>query len=65
VCYFGGMLALAARNGFPAEYMAIGKRLTATCWEMYRRMPTGLSPEIVYFNTVPDATDDIFVKVQY
>jgi len=56
-------LALASRNGFPAMYMDIGKRLTETCCEMYRRMPTGLSPEIVYFNTLPEATDDMFVKV--
>jgi len=45
--------------------MSIAKRLTETCWEMYRRMPTGLSPEICYFNTVPgaNAEEDIFVKV--
>jgi len=63
VCYFGGTLALASRSGFPSMYMDIGKRLTETCWQMYRRMPTGLSPEIVYFNTVPDATEDLLVKV--
>jgi len=64
VCYFGGMLALASRNGLSAEYVKIAKRLVETCWEMYRRMPTGLSPEIVYFNTVPSAKDDLFVKVR-
>ena len=64
VCYFGGALALASRNGFPSQYMDIGKRLTDTCWQMYRQMPTGLSPEIVYFNTVPHARDDLFVKVR-
>jgi len=63
VCYLGGTLALAARNGFPAEYLAIGKRLIDTCWEMYRSTPTGLSPEIVYFNTAPGAKNDIFIKV--
>jgi len=63
VCYLGGALALAARNGFPAEYLAIGKRLTDTCWEMYRSTATGLSPEIVYFNTAPGAKSDIFIKV--
>lgn len=63
MCYLGGTLALASRNGFPASYMDIGKQLIDTCWEMYRRMPTGLSPEIVYFNTLPDAKDDLFVKV--
>ena len=63
MCYLGGALALASRNGFPAEYLVIGKRLTDTCWEMYRSTPTGLSPEIVYFNTAPDAKNDIFIKV--
>jgi len=63
VCYFGGALALASESGFPAEYMKIAKRLAETCWEMYRRMPTGLSPEIMYFNTLAEARDDMFVKV--
>jgi len=65
VCYLGGTLALASENGFPAEYMKIAKRLTETCWEMYRRMPTGLSPEIIYFNNLPEAKEDLFVKVSY
>ena len=27
----------------------------ATCYEMYRRMPAGLSPEIVFFDAREDA----------
>jgi endoplasmic reticulum Man9GlcNAc2 1,2-alpha-mannosidase len=64
VCYMGGSLALAAHNGMPEQFMEMGKQLTETCWEMYRRMPTGLSPEIVYFNTVPGSREDLFVKVE-
>jgi mannosyl-oligosaccharide alpha-1,2-mannosidase len=63
VCYFGGTLALASANGLSPEMMDIGKQLTETCYQMYQHMPTGLSPEIVYFNTIPDQTkDDLFVK---
>ena len=63
MCYLGGTLALATRNGFLPEYLAIGKRLTDTCWQMYNSTATGLSPEIVYFNTAPDGKNDIFIKV--
>lgn len=62
VCYLGGTLALGAQNGLPAEHMEIGKKLTETCVEMYLRMPTGLSPEIVYFNTMEGGKEDIIVK---
>lgn len=62
VCFFGGTLALAAQNGFPEEYMTIGRQLTETCHEMYQRMATGLSPEIVYFNMVPSGKEDLYVK---
>lgn len=59
----GGALALGAHNGLPAEHLELGKQLTETCWQMYDQMATGLSPEIVYFNAVPSAKDDIIVKV--
>ena len=64
VCFMGGMLALGAHNGLSDSHMDLGKKLTKTCSEMYFQMPTGLSPEIAYFNMVPDAKDDIIVKVQ-
>lgn len=66
MCFLGGSLALGARNGMSPEFLEIGKALTETCWEMYRRQATGLSPEIVYFNTIPGGgRDDMFVKVCY
>ena len=43
--------------------MDLGKRLVDTCWETYRRMPTGLSPEITYFNLAPGTKEDLIVKV--
>jgi Glycosyl hydrolase family 47 len=63
VCFMGGTLALATHNGLSDRYMEMGKQLTETCWEMYRQMPTGLSPEIVYFNTNPESREDLIVKV--
>lgn len=31
--------------------LEMGKDLTKTCYQMYATQPTGLSPEIAYFNT--------------
>ncbi len=59
-----GSLALGAENGLPEDHYDIGQRLMDTCHEMYQRMPTGLSPEIVYFNVVPSGSEDIIVKVR-
>ena len=63
VCYLPGTLALAVHNGLPKKYMSIAKNLMYTCYRMYKEMPTGLSPEIVHFNTAPGAERDIYVKV--
>jgi hypothetical protein len=62
VCYLPGTLALGAANGLPAEHMDLAVQLMHTCYEMYRRMPTGLAPEIVFFNTAGGATEDLIVK---
>jgi hypothetical protein len=48
-CFVAGNLALGvhtgAVNGTRADkYMALARNLTNTCYEMYRRMPTGASP---------------------
>ena len=59
----GGTLALGAHHGLPSEHQELGEKLTETCWQMYKQMPTGLSPEIAYFNTVPTTNSDIIVKV--
>ena len=43
--------------------MDLAKELIETCYQMYARMETGLSPEIAYFNTGSDSKEDIIVKV--
>jgi len=37
--------------------LELAEELMLTCYEMYRRIPTGLSPEIVFF-TQHDRGDD-------
>ena len=42
--------------------MNLAKDLLYTCYQMYKQMPTGLSPEIAYFN-LGGGGNDIIVKV--
>lgn len=63
VCFLPGTLALGAHNGLPSDHMALAKQLMETCYQMYVQMETGLSPEIVHFNTHLGSTQDINVKV--
>lgn len=63
MCFLPGTLALAVKNGLPDKLMTLAEELMHTCYEMYRRMPTGLSPEIAHFNTDPGRSEDIEVKV--
>lgn len=62
VCFMGGTLALGAYNGLDEEHLELGKELTRTCYEMYNRMPTKLSPEIVFFNQAEGVAEDLIVK---
>ena len=53
-CFVAGMLMLGSRN-LPAEevdprWEPLAEDLTYTCYQMYVRTPTGLSPEYVNFN---------------
>lgn len=41
--------------------MKLAEELTYTCYQMYRRMPTGLSPEVAGMNLNPAGADDLFV----
>ncbi|EFN60136.1 hypothetical protein CHLNCDRAFT_33654 [Chlorella variabilis] len=55
VCFVPGMLALGAHSGAvqgakAERYMQLAADLTHTCWQMYHRMPSGLSPEYVTFS---------------
>ncbi|XP_005106053.1 endoplasmic reticulum mannosyl-oligosaccharide 1,2-alpha-mannosidase [Aplysia californica] len=62
VCFMPGTLALAHHNGLSREYFELAEELVRTCWEMYNKMPTRLSPEIVYFNLAQGAAEDLIVK---
>ncbi|SCU92421.1 LAFA_0F10330g1_1 [Lachancea sp. 'fantastica'] len=64
VCFMGGLIAMGATEGWPIaearkqsfwnaereEDWALAQDLTYTCYQMYRQVPSGLSPEIVVFN---------------
>ena len=63
VCFLPGTLMLAVHNGLDAKYEQFAKDLLETCVQMYQKMPTGLSAELVYFNEGPSSHDDITVRV--
>ncbi|BAO40533.1 endoplasmic reticulum mannosyl-oligosaccharide 1 [Kluyveromyces marxianus] len=65
VCFMGGLLAMGATDGKPyTEAISspdwdptkqsdwdLAQQITKSCYEMYRQIPSGLSPEIVVFNS--------------
>lgn len=63
MCFIAGTLALGHHNGLDASHLELAKELAYTCYQMYARMPTKLSPEITYFNLAPGAPEDLIVKV--
>lgn len=77
VCFVGGMLALGATEGKSIDEarrsarwspkleqdFTLAKEMTHTCWKMYEDVePSGLSPEIVVFNTDKSSTSDFYIK---
>lgn len=50
ICYLPGTLALGVKNGMPEKHMRLAEQLLETCYRMYADQPTGLAPEISYFN---------------
>lgn len=60
-CFVGGMLMLGSRTLPAAEvdphWETLAAEIGETCYEMYRRMPTGLSPEYVLFKPESDKAD--------
>lgn len=76
VCFYGGLLALGATNGKTlAEArklpywtedqesdFKLGEELTYSCYKMYEDVATGLSPEIVVFNTDALKDEDFHIK---
>lgn len=49
-CYLSGTLALGAHNGLPKGHFKLANELLKTCYQTYVMHPTGLAPEITYFN---------------
>ncbi|KAK0140623.1 Endoplasmic reticulum mannosyl-oligosaccharide 1,2-alpha-mannosidase [Merluccius polli] len=62
VCFLPGTLALGAHHGLPEDHLELARRLMETCYQMYAQMETGLSPEIVHFNTHQGSIRDVDVK---
>ncbi|CAL8328551.1 unnamed protein product [Arctogadus glacialis] len=62
VCFLPGTLALGAHHGLPDDHLELARLLMETCYQMYAQMETGLSPEIVHFNTHQGSTRDVEVK---
>ncbi|KAG7281455.1 hypothetical protein CRUP_012398 [Coryphaenoides rupestris] len=63
VCFLPGTLALGAHHGLPDDHLELARELMETCYQMYAQMETGLSPEIVHFNTHQGSVRDVDVKV--
>jgi len=69
VCFAGGMFALGAfqRKRLRGTYenynrdMQLAKDFTKTCYETYKRMPSGLGPETTKWNV--DSTNDFIVGI--
>lgn len=70
VCFLPGTMALGAsliastHPDVSQRHMKLAKDIMATCRQMYANTPTGLSPEITYFNLVATGTNDLIVKVR-
>jgi len=60
-CFLPGTLAMAYMTGMGHDYLELAAELTRTCYEMYRAMPTGLSPEVAGMNIQPGNKEDIYV----
>lgn len=66
-CFVPGMLALGYIYGLghfegSRNHLEIAKALGKTCYEMYHRMPTGLSPEVAGMNIHAGSKEDIYVN---
>lgn len=52
-------MALGYMKGdMPKEHLDIAAQLTETCYQMYIRQPTGLSPEVVHMNIGEGSSKD-------
>lgn len=62
-CFLPGTLALGVLHGLNSTHLDLAANLTATCYEMYRQVATGLSPDAVHFGTEPFDERDIYFTV--
>lgn len=67
-CFLPGMLALGYIYGLgqgqeTKSHLELAKEIGRTCYEMYKKMPTGLSPEVAGINIHAGAKEDIYVNV--
>mmetsp|Transcript_9909 Transcript_9909/g.14604 ORF Transcript_9909/g.14604 Transcript_9909/m.14604 type:complete len:533 (-) Transcript_9909:126-1724(-) len=63
VCFLPGVLALGVHYGAGGDAeLKLAKDLLETCWLTYSQQPTGLGPEIVFFDQKEG--EDITVKQQ-
>lgn len=46
----------------PQSHFTLATELLETCYQTYVKQPTGLAPEITYFNLEGESTADIYVK---
>lgn len=49
VCFAGAMFALGAQGQSKEKHFEVGKGITETCYEFYKRTVTGISGELVHF----------------
>ncbi|XP_014218998.1 endoplasmic reticulum mannosyl-oligosaccharide 1,2-alpha-mannosidase [Copidosoma floridanum] len=49
-CFLSGTIVLGVHFGLPKEHLQLADELINTCWQTYAIQPTGLAPEITYFN---------------
>lgn len=61
-CYLPGTLLLGHVNGMPDSHSVLAHDLLETCYQMYMKQPTQLSPEITYFNLNGESESDMYVK---
>ena len=70
VCFMSGNLALGSTYIRKIERYAseanglleLAEEIAETCYQMYAQTETGLSPEIVHFNTHEGSDRDIYIK---
>ncbi|CAF1229857.1 unnamed protein product [Adineta steineri] len=56
-CFLAGNMALGWNFHRSLTHLFdMAKNLTETCYQMYAQQPTGLSPEIAYFNIEPNSS---------